>query len=65
MQETDEFDAMPRAERNNLLKKLLEGEGIIVFPSEGNDPVDGLPEFNIMHDDLKEVLKDKNEKIKE
>ena len=43
MEESDNFESIPREERNMLLKKLLEGNGIIVFPSDDYHPADGLP----------------------
>jgi hypothetical protein len=56
---------MPHEQRNHLLKRLLEGYGIVVFPSDNHNSVDGLPTFNILFNDLKELLKDENNKMKD
>ena len=65
MPEAEHYNNMDRNERNHLLKRLLENEGIVVFPSEKHTSVDGLPIFSILFNDLKEVLKEKEEKLRE
>lgn len=51
-----DYEKMPRTRRNKELKKMLQNQNIIVFPDDHIEPVDGLPGFSIMFNDLKDLI---------
>ena len=51
----DMYELMPREERNLHLRHMLECDNIIIFPDEKNEPRDGIPQFTIIYNDLKEI----------
>ena len=53
----DMYTDMSYKDRNKRLKKMLNDQTVLIFPSSGVQQVDGMPNFGIVHADLKNVVK--------
>ena len=55
----NQFEEMPRKNRNALLKDMLETySNMIIFPSNKLQAEDGLPHFSFVLENLKEIIKE-------
>ena len=56
------FENMSRQERNQKLKILMENENIVIFSDSMQ--TDGMPQFSIIYDNLKDIGKENDEELK-
>lgn len=56
------FDNLTYKQRNDILKKSLKDQTIVIFPKDEFNSMDGVPNMAIIYTDLKEAVIDKDKK---
>ena len=60
----DMYSKMSHEERNKHLKAMLDNQTILIFPKEGLQQIDGMPNLGIILTDLRSVMTKKSKQVK-